>query len=159
MLLTEYIQRREFRDPSTYASFYYPQEGPDTERELSEAEEEAKSVVEEDAATVQEDLQQDYPDATVTGTVVGVTDEDVDSGSDYYHYTCKVKCELRISIPKENFANKDDNEISDELSNIYSIITSTEIDYEDEGDEEITDASAEIVLRGSYAYYYENDRD
>ena len=66
---------------------------------------------------------------------------------------------MRISIPKENFANKDDNEISDELSNIYSIITSTEIDYEDEGDEEITDASAEIVLRGSYAYYYVNDKD
>lgn len=159
MLLTEYIQRHEFRDPSTYASFYYPQEGPDTERELSEAEEEAKSVVEEDAATFQEDLQQDYPDATVTGTVVGVTDEDVDSGSDYYRYTCKVKCELRISIPKENFANKDDNEIFDELSNIYSIITSTQIEYEDVGDEKITDTNAEIVLSGSYSYYYENVKD
>ena len=159
MLLTEYIQRHEFRDPSTYASFYYPQEGPDTERELSEAEEEAKSVVEEDAATFQEDLQQDYPDATVTGTVVGVTDEDVDSGRDYYRYTCKVKCELRISIPKENFANKDDNEIFDELSNIYSIITSTQIEYEDVGDEKITDTNAEIVLSGSYSYYYENVKD
>ena len=159
MLLTEYIHRHEFRDPSTYASFYYPPEGPDTERELSEAEEEAKSVVEEDAATFQEDLQQNYPGATVTGTVVGVTDEDVDSGRDYYRYTCKVKCELRISIPKENFANKDDNEIFDELSNIYSIITSTQIDYEDVGDEKVTDTSAEIVLSGSYAYYYENDRD
>lgn len=159
MLLTEYIQRHEFRDPSTYASFYYPQEGPDTERELSEAEEEAKSVVEEDAATFQEDLQQDYPDATVTGTVVGVTDEDVDSGSDYYRYTCKVECKLRISIPKENFANKDDNEIFDELSNIYSIITSTQIEYEDVGDEKITDTNAEIVLSGSYSYYYENAKD
>ena len=159
MLLAEYIHRHEFRDPSTYASFYYPQEGPDTERELSEAEEEAKSVVEEDAATFQEDLQQDYPDATVTGTVVGVTDEDVDSGRDYYRYTCKVKCELRISIPKENFANKDDNEIFDELSNIYSIITSTQIEYEDVGDEKITDTNAEIVLSGSYSYYYENAKD
>ena len=159
MLLTEYIHRHEFRDPSTYASFYYPPEGPDTERELSEAEEEAKSVVEEDAATFQEDLQQDYPDATVTGTVVGVTDEDVDSGRDYYRYTCKVKCELRISIPKENFANKDDNEIFDELSNIYSIITSTQVEYEDVGDEKITDTNAEIVLSGSYSYYYENAKD
>ena len=159
MLLTEYIHNHEFRDPSTYASFYYPPEGPDTERKMSEAEEEAQSIVEEDAATIQEDLQQDYPDATVTGTVVGVTDEDVDSGSDYYHYTCKVECKLRISIPKENFANKDDDEIFNELSNIYSIITSTQIDYEDVGDEKVTDTSAEIVLSGSYAYYYENDRD
>ena len=37
--------------------------------------------------------------------------------------------------------------------------TQTQIDYEDVGDEKVTDTSAEIVLSGSYAYYYENDRD
>ena len=159
MLLTEYIHSHEFRDPSTYASFYYPQEGPDTEREMSEATEEAETVVEEDAAIFQKTLQQNYPGATVTGTVVEVTDEDIDSGRDYYHYTCKVKCELRISIPKENFADEDDDEIFDELSNIYSITIPTKIDYEDVDDEEVTDTSAEIVLSGIYEYYFENDKD
>lgn len=150
----------EFKDPSTYASFYYPPEGPDTEREMSEAEEEAKSVVENDAAVFQEALQQDYPGATVTGTVVEVTDEDVDEGRDYYHYTAYVKCNLNVSIPKEIFAGKTDDEIFDLIPDICSTEAAFEIEYEvDEDSADVTDTSVEITMTGQYKYYYENDRD
>ena len=105
MLLTEYIHSHEFRDPSTYASFYYPPEGPDTERKMSEAEEEAQSIVEEDAATIQEDLQQDYPDATVTGTVVGVTDEDVDKKLEKMAKQYNMEVEKIKELVKEQLDN------------------------------------------------------
>ena len=149
----------EFKDPSNYASFYYPPEGPDTEREMSEAEEEAKAVVEEDAATLQKALQQDYPGATVTGIVVEVTDEDVDEGRDYYHYTAYVKCNLNISIPKEVFAGKDDDEIFDLIPDICSTEAALEIEYDDNENEDVTDTSVEITMTGQYKYYFENDRD
>lgn len=149
----------EFKDPSNYASFYYPPEGPDTEREMSEAEEEAKSVVEEDAATFQKALQQDYPGATVTGIVVEVTDEDVDEGRDYYHYTAYVKCNLNISIPKEVFAGKEDDEIFDLIPDICSTEAALEIEYVDNENEDVTDTSVEITMTGQYKYYFENDRD
>lgn len=149
----------EFRDPSTYASFYYPPEGPDTEKEQSEAEEEAQSVVEEDAATFQEALQQNYPGAVVTGKAIEVTDEDVDEGSDYYHYTAYVKCNLEVSIPKEVFAGKTDDEIFDLIPDICSTEAALEIDYDDNENEDVTDTSIEITMTGQYKYYYENDRD
>lgn len=150
----------EFRDPSTYASFYYPSEGPDTAREMSEAEKEAKSVVEKDAAVFQEALQLDYPGAKVTGTVVEVTDEDVDEGRDYYHYTAYVKCNLNVSIPKEVFAGKTDDEIFDLIPDICSTEAALEIEYDGDNDsEDVTDTSVEITMTGQYKYYYENDRD
>lgn len=159
MLLSEFVQGHEFRDPSTYASFYYPPEGPDTTRELSDAEQEANDSVKEDAASFQAELAKHYQNVKVTGEVVETVDEDIDSGRDYYHYTCYVKCELRISIPKENFADKDDDEIFDELPNIYSIAVPTEIEYENVDNEEVTDTSIEITLSGNYKYYFENDKD
>lgn len=149
----------EFRDPSTYASFYYPPEGPDTEREMSEAEEEAQEVVNGDAEAFQEALQQNYPGATVTGTVDEVTDEDVDEGRDYYHYTAYVKCSLNISIPKEVFAGKTDDEISDLIPDICATEAALEIEYDDDGNEDVTDTSVEISMSGQYKYYFENDRD
>jgi hypothetical protein len=149
----------EFRDPSTYASFYYPPEGPDTEKEQSEAEEEAQSVVEEDAAAFQEALQQNYPGAIVKGTVGEVTDEDVDEGRDYYHYTAYVKCNLEISIPKEVFAGKTDDEIFDLIPDICATEAALEIDYDDNENEDVTDTSVEITMTGQYKYYFENDRD
>jgi hypothetical protein len=155
MLLSE----SEFRDPSTYASFYYPPEGPDTEKEQNEAEEEAQSVVEEDAAAFQEALQQNYPGATVTGKAIEVTDEDVDEGHDYYHYTAYVKCNLEISIPKEVFAGKTDDEIFDLIPDICATEAALEIEYDDNENEDVTDTSVEITMTGQYKYYYENDRD
>lgn len=152
------LHGHEFRDPSTYASFYYPPEGQDTEREQSEAEQEAEECVTKDAAIYQEEIAKFYKDATVTGEVGEVIDEDVDEGRYHYHYTCKVKCNLRISIPKENFAGKNDDEISEELQNICSIEVPTEIEYEDV-DENVTDTSRDIVLSGFYNYYYENDKE
>lgn len=149
----------EFRDPSDYPSFYYPPEGPDTEREMSEAQEEAQTVVNEDAATFQEALQQNYPGATVTGTVDEVTDEEVDEGRDYYHYTAYVRCTLNISIPKEVFAGKEDDEIYDLIPNICATEAALEIDYDDDENEDVTDTSVEISMSGQYKYYYENDRD
>lgn len=149
----------EFKDPSNYASFYYPPEGPDTEREMNEAEEEAKSVVENDAAVFQEALQQDYPGATVTGTVVEVTDEDVDEGRDYYHYTAYVNCNLNVSIPKEIFAGKTDDEIFDLILAICSTEAALEIEYDYNEHEDVTDTSVEITMTGQYKYYYANDRD
>lgn len=149
----------EFRDPSTFASFYYPPEGPDTEREMSEAEEEAQEVVNGDAEAFQEALQQNYPGATVTGSADEVTDEDVDEGRDYYHYTAYVKCSLNISIPKEAFAGKTDDEISDLIPDICATEAALEIEYDDDGNEDITDTSVEISMSGQYKYYYENDRD
>lgn len=149
----------EFRDPSTYASFYYPLEGPDTEREQSEAEKEAQSVVEEDAATFQEALQQNYPGAIVKGTVGEVTDEDVDEGRDYYHYTAYVKCNLEVSIPKEVFAGKTDDEIFDLIPDICATEAALEIEYDDNENEDVTDTSVEITMTGQYKYYFENDRD
>lgn len=159
MLLSEFVQGHEFRDPSTYASFYYPPEGPDTTKEQSAAEQAADRRVKADAAAYQAELAKLYKDVTVTGEVDEVEDEDIDSGRDYYHYTCQVKCKLRVSIPKENFADKDDDEIFDELPNIYSIAVPTKIDYEDVDDEEVTDTHAVFVLSGNYKYYFENDKD
>lgn len=149
----------EFRDPSTYASFYYPPEGPDTEKEQTEAQEEAQSVVEEDAAAFQEALQQNYPGAIVKGTVGEVTDEDVDEGRDYYHYTAYVKCNLEVSIPKEVFAGKTDDEIFDLIPDICATEAALEIDYDDNENEDVTDTSVEITMTGQYKYYFENDRD
>ena len=150
----------EFKDPSTYASFYYPPDDPDTEREMHEAEEEVKSVVEKDAAVFQEALQQDYPGATVTGTVVEVTDEDVDEGRDYYHYTAYVKCNLNVSIPKEVFAGKTDDEIFEVIPDICSTEAALEIEYDaDNASKDVTDTSVEITMTGQYKYYFENDRD
>lgn len=149
----------EFRDPSTFASFYYPPEGPDTEKEQTEAQEEAQSVVEEDAAAFQEALQQNYPGAIVKGTVGEVTDEDVDEGRDYYHYTAYVKCNLEVSIPKEVFAGKTDDEIFDLIPDICATEVALEIDYDDNENEDVTDTSIEITMTGQYKYYFENDRD
>lgn len=149
----------EFRDPSTYASFYYPPEGPDTEKEQTEAQEEAQSVVEEDATAFQEALQQNYPGAIVKGTVGEVTDEDVDEGRDYYHYTAYVKCNLEVSIPKEVFAGKEDDEIFDLIPDICATEAALEIEYDDNENEDVTDTSVEITMTGQYKYYFENDRD
>jgi len=158
MLLSEFVHGHEFRDPSTYASFYYPPEGPDTEREQSDAEREAKECVKEDAAIYQEEFAKLYKGVTVTGEVGEIEDENLDTGRDYHHYTCYVNCKLRISIPRENFAGKDNDEIASELPSDYSITVPTEIEYDNLEEEEITDTSVEVVLSGSYRYYYENDK-
>lgn len=104
----------------------------------------------------QTELAKLFKDVKVTGEVDHIVDEDVESGKDYYHYTCKIKCKLLISIPKENFAGKADDEIFDE--DFYSITAPTDIEY-DEVDENVTDTNAEVTLSGIYTYYYENDKD
>lgn len=157
MLLSE----KEFRDPSSYASFYYPPEGPDTEREMNDAIEEATEVTEKDAEVFQEVLQKDYPGATVTGNAIEVTDEDVNEGRDYYHYTAYVECELNISIPREVFAGKTIDEIYDLVPDICEKEAALKIEYEyvDEDDTQVNDKSVEITLRGQYEYHFEHDRD
>lgn len=159
MLLSEFVHGHEFRDPSTYASFYYPPEGPDTEKEKSEAEEKAASVVKQDATTFQEALQQDYPGATVTGNVIEVEDEEVDEGKDYYHYTALIKCSLHVSIPLEVFGDKDEDEIFDLVPDICATDAALKIEYDENDHCDITDTSLEITMIGQYKYYFENDRD
>lgn len=158
MLLSEVLHGHEFRDPSTYASFYYPPEGPSTEREQSDAEREAEENVKEDAAIYQEEYAKLYKGVTVKGEIGEVEDEEIDSGKDYYHYTCYVKCILRISIPRENFAGKDDDEIISELPSDYCITSQTEVEYDNLDEEEVTDTSIEVVISGNYRYYFENDK-
>lgn len=149
----------EFRDPSDYPSFYYPPEGPDTEKEQSEAQEEAGEVIAEDAAAFQEALQQTYPGATVTAEVGDIDDEDIDEGRDYYHYTAYVNCTLHISIPREDFGEKTDDEIFDLISDICATEAALEVEWEDDENDDVTDTSVEISMSGRYKYYYENDKD
>lgn len=156
MLLSE----TKFRDPSTYASFYYPPEGRDTEYDMIGAKEEAQYVVEEDAEKLQNVLQQYYPGATVTGTVGEITDENVFDGRtvDEYRYTADVECYLNISIPKEVFAGKTDNEIFDLIPDTNEIKVKLEIEYENDGmNDDVTDTVAKTTMTGTYKYEYETD--
>lgn len=159
MLLTEYIHGHEFRDPSTYASFYYPPEGQDTEREQEVAKKEAKKLADSDAEAYKQALEQTYTDVLVSAEIGEVEDEQVSQGRDYYHYYCDVPCKLRISIPIENFPDKTEDEILEILPTIYEKEIQTEIEYDDVEEEYVTDTSVEIVLTGTYAYTFENDRD
>ncbi len=159
MLLTEYLHGHEFRDPSTYASFYYPPEGPDTEREQAGAEKEAKELADSDAATYQQVLEQTYDGILVSAEIGEVEDEQVSQGRDYYHYYCNVPCKLSISIPIENFPGKTEDEILEILPTIYEKEILTEIEYDNVEEEYVTDTSVEIVLTGTYAYKFANDRD
>lgn len=150
----------KFRDPSTYASFYYPDEGRDTEYDMIKAKEEAQYVVEEDAAKLQKALQQNYPGATVTGIVGEITDEDVIDGrtDDNYRYKADVECYLNISIPKEVFAGKTDNEIFDLIPDINEIKVKLEIEYENDGmNDDVTDTVAKTTMTGQYKYEYDTE--
>ena len=66
---------------------------------------------------------------------------------------------MNVSIPKEVFAGKTDDEIFDLIPDICSTEAALEIEYDDNASKDVTDTSVEITMTGQYKYYYENDRD
>lgn len=132
-------ERREFRDPSTYASFYYPDEGPDTSYFDEEAKKEISSNIEDDKKLILNQLKDKYPDAKISYNV-NILDVDYISGKDYRDYKAKIGIDLYIEIPTSYFSSIPKSELKEALENAFydfyeNMSENLTYEYEDVGDE------------------------
>ena len=164
----------EFRDPSSYASFYYPPEGPDTEKQeedaLDAASEEINSVVE----SIAEGLKEKYPGVYVTADNVssnedGELDEDRWGWSYTETFTCKLKLEVPLKYLNltEEGANNDDalyEALSTFFSDVANKFNKSEIDFDEIENIDYTERDKEgkygvILLSGKYKFSYGDSAD
>ena len=92
----------EFRDPSTYASFYYPPDSPDTEKYEQNAQEKVGEVLNLAMGEIEDGLKEKYPNVKVSfDNENGITSKDSDyyDGKDEWYYTEIFSCELKIEVP------------------------------------------------------------
>ena len=90
----------KFRDPSDYASFYYPPEGPDTEEQEEEALDAASEEINSAVESISEGLKEKYPGVSVNA--VGVSsneDGELHDGRWEWSYTETFTCKLKLEIP------------------------------------------------------------
>ena len=120
----------EFRDPSTFASFYYPPEGPDTEDNEERAENEANKELKYIENKLQKYFDEKFPGTYATAQdAVSNEDGDMYEGRDEWSYTETFKCKLLIQVPikylnlTEEGAENDD-ELDSALTKFYESISS-----------------------------------
>lgn len=155
----------EFRDPSTYASFYYPPEGPDTEDNEERAEREASKELKYIEDKFQKALDEKFPGAYVTAKgPESNEDGDLYETRDEWSYTETFKCKLLFQVPikylnlTEEGAENDD-ELDSALTKFYESISSlndSEIEF-DETDYTELDTSdnnyyGNICVEGTYKF-------
>ena len=130
----------EFRDPSTYASFYYPPEGPDTEEFESRGEEEAYNNLKYIENKYKKVLAEKYPGAYVSS--IGPEsngDGSMYEGRDEWSYTESFKCKLLFKVPIKylNLTDEgaeDDKKLDEALTEFFKSIcelNDSEIDFYD----------------------------
>lgn len=130
----------EFRDPSTYASFYYPPEGPATEKNESRAEKAANNELKYIKNKYQKFFDEKYPGSYATDkSVESNEDGDMYEGRDEWSYTESFKCKLVLQIPIKYLnlteeGAEDDDKLDTALSEFYERICSlddSEITFDD----------------------------
>lgn len=98
MLLTEYY-KGEFRDPSTFPSFYYPPEGPDTEREQQKAESDALAAMQKDVDAFNAQFAEKYTGIDIDTDAEVIDEENLYGGRDDYQFAETVKCTVTFTMP------------------------------------------------------------
>lgn len=155
----------EFRDPSTYASFYYPPEGPDTEDNEERAEREATKELKYIEDKFQKALDEKFPKAYVTAQgPESNEDGDLYETRDEWSYTETFKCKLLFQVPIKYLnlteeGAEDDDELDSALTKFYESISSlndSEIEF-DETDYTELDTSdknyyGNICVEGTYKF-------
>lgn len=132
-------ESKEFRDPSTYASFYYPDEGPDTSKFDEEAKTEISNNIEEDKKILLPIFNKKFPETKISYDV-DIIDIDYISGKDYREYNAKLRIDLYIKVPTKYFENIPKNELKTVLDDTFydfyeNMPENLNYDYEDVGDE------------------------
>ena len=155
----------EFRDPSTFASFYYPPEGPDTEDNEERAEREATKELKYIEDKFQKALDEKFPKAYVTAQgPESNEDGDLYETRDEWSYTETFKCKLLFQVPIKYLnlteeGAEDDDELDSALTKFYESISSlndSEIEF-DETDYTELDTSdnnyyGNICVEGTYKF-------
>lgn len=154
----------EFRDPSTFASFYYPPEGPDTEGHEEDALNAASEEINAAVKSISEGLQEKYPGVYVTADDVssnedGELDEDRWEWSYTETFTCKLKLEVPIKyLNLTEEGAEDENALDEALNTFFSDIANNFNDSEIEFDDtEYTELDKDgkygvILLTGEYKF-------
>lgn len=155
----------EFRDPSTYASFYYPPEGPDTEDNAERAEIEATKELKYIENKFKQALDEKFPGAYVTAKgPESNEDSDYYKTRDEWSYTESFTCKLLFQVPikylnlTEEGAENDD-ELDSALTKFYESISSlndSEIEFDEtdytELDKNDKNYYGNICVEGTYKF-------
>jgi len=155
----------EFRDPSTYASFYYPPEGPDTDDNEERAENEANKELKYIENKLQKYFDEKFPGTYATAQdAVSNEDGDMYEGRDEWSYTETFKCKLLIQVPIKYLnltkeGAEDDDALDSALTKFYESISSlndSEIDFDDTDYTELDTSNdnyyGNICVEGTYKF-------
>ena len=155
----------EFRDPSTYASFYYPPEGPDTEDNEERAEKEASKELKYIENKYKKFFEEKYPGAYVSAQdAVSNGDGDYYNTRDEWSYTETFKCKLLFQVPIKYLnlteeGAEDDDTLDAALTKFYESISSlndSEIDFDDTDYTELDTSDnnyyGNICVEGTYKF-------
>ena len=155
----------EFRDPSTYASFYYPPEGPDTEDNEERAEREASKELKYIEDKLKKVLDEKFP-----GAYVSAQDVKSNGDGDYYKsryewsYTETFKCKLLFQVPIKYLnlteeGAEDDDKLDAALTKFYESISElndSEIEFDDTDYTELDTSDnkyyGNICVEGTYKF-------
>lgn len=157
----------KFSDPSDYASFYYPPEGPDTEEQEEEALDAAREEINSAVESISEGLKEKYPGVSVNAVDVSSNEDgELHDGRWEWSYTETFTCKLKLEIPlkylnlTEEGADDDDalfEALSTFFNNVANKFNDSEIDFDyiDDIDYKVIDKKIKygiIIMSGKYKF-------